>query len=215
MIALIYLPKIIQDFVCNPSPKWAYMRVNALQEKLMEPQFVNQQKPTLIQVIAWMSLASGIVNLIWGIAASGTMLATFVGIMCVPLTILPTILGAFEIVYAAKLLSNPPQPVQPSINIAILEIITILAGNVFSMVVGILALVFYKDLVVKDYFAGLNGMPVTAALPVEPASIPDPNPLPLGRRLRQWNPREKFLLHSLKRLLINRKVSASRTVVNF
>jgi hypothetical protein len=136
----------------------------------MEPQFANQQKPTLVNVIAWMTLASGIVNLFWGIIASLTALATIVGIVCIPFTILPTILGIFEIIYAAKLLSTPPQPVLPSTNIAILEILTILVGNVFSMVVGILALVFYNDLVVKDYFARLNGMPVSATpvIPVEP-----------------------------------------------
>lgn len=147
----------------------------------MNTQFTNQQKPTLVQVITWMTLASGIVNLFWGIIASLTALATIVGIVCVPFTILPTILGVFEIIYAAKLLSNPAQPVLPSTNIAILEIVTILVGNVFSMVVGILALVFYNDLVVKDYFGRLNGMPapVTAVVPVEPASIPNPNSAPV------------------------------------
>jgi len=147
----------------------------------MNTQFTNQQKPTLVQVIAWMTLASGIVNLFWGIIASLTALATIVGIVCIPLTILPTILGVFELIYAAKLLSNPAQPVLPSTNIAVLEIVTILVGNVFSMVVGILALVFYNDLVVKDYFARLNGMPapVTAVVPVEPISVPDPNPAPV------------------------------------
>jgi hypothetical protein len=144
----------------------------------MEPRFANQQNPTLVNVIAWMTLASGIVNLFWGIIASLTALATIVGIVCIPFTILPTILGVFEIIYAAKLLSNPPQPVLPSTNIAVLEIVTILVGNLFSMVVGILALVFYNDLAVKDYFARLNGMPapVVPVVPVEPASIPDPNP---------------------------------------
>jgi len=144
----------------------------------MSTQFTNQEKPTLVNVIAWMTLASGIVNLFWGVIASLTALATIVGIVCTPFTILPTILGIFEIIYAAKLLSNPAQPVLPSTNIAVLEIVTILVGNVFSMVVGILALVFYNDLVVKDYFARLNGMPVavTPVAPVEPAAIPDPNP---------------------------------------
>jgi hypothetical protein len=147
----------------------------------MNTQLTNQQKPALVQVIAWMTLASGIVNLFWGIIASLTALATIVGIVCIPLTILPTILGVFELIYAAKLLSNPAQPVLPSTNIAVLEIVTILMGNVFSMVVGILALVFYNDLVVKDYFAGLNGMPAPAApiVPVEPDSTPAPNPAPV------------------------------------
>ena len=47
------------------------------------------------------------------------------------------------------------------------------------MVVGILALVFYNDLVVKDFFVRLNGMPVAPVIPVEPVSIPDPDPAPV------------------------------------
>src|SRR5687768_7032480 len=156
---------------------------SAIQEKQMEPRFATQQKPNLVQVIAWMTLASGIVNLLWGLGLSLTVLLDTIGfgIICMPFTILPTVLGIFEIIYAAKVLSNPPQPVQPSTTIAILEIVTILVGNVFSMVVGILALVFYNDLVVKDYFARLNGMPapvtaVVPVVPVEPVSVPDPSP---------------------------------------
>jgi hypothetical protein len=140
----------------------------------MNTQYNTQEKPTLVNVIAWMTLASGVTNLIWGVAASGTALATVVGIICIPFTILPTILGVFELIYAAKLFSNPAQPVQPSTNIAVFEIASVLTGNVFSMVVGILALVFYNDTIVKDYFARLNGMfpPATSIVPVAP-NIPE------------------------------------------
>ncbi len=144
----------------------------------MNTQFTSQQKPTLVNVIAWMTLASGIVNLFWGIAASAAALHTFVGFICTPITILPTVLGIFEIIYAAKLMSIPPQAVRPSTNIAILEIVCILAGNIFSVVVGILALVFYNDLTVRDYFAHLNGTLVPTA-PVVPASTPDLNSTPV------------------------------------
>lgn len=140
---------------------------------------MNTQKPTLFQVIAWMTLVSGVVNLFWGFAASGTALATVVGVICTPLTILPAILGVFELIYAAKLFSEPPQILKPSTNIAVFEIASVLAGNVFSMAVGILALVFYNDKVVKDYFAYLNGTlsPEPASQPA-PASLPDPSPVP-------------------------------------
>ncbi len=137
---------------------------------------MNTQKPTLINVIAWMTLTSGIVNLFWGIAA----LSTFIGFICVPFSVLPIILGIFEIIYAAKLFSNAAEPVKPSTNIAVFEIASVLFGNVFSMAVGILSLVFYNDTVVKDYFARLNGThaPVTVT-PVTPASIPTPEPAPV------------------------------------
>ncbi|MEO5887820.1 MAG: hypothetical protein ABIQ77_09165 [Anaerolineales bacterium] len=136
----------------------------------MNIQYNTLQKPTLVNVIAWMTLASGVTNLIWGVAASGTALATVVGIICIPFTILPTVLGVFELIYAAKLFSNPAQLVQPSTNIAVFEIASVLTGNVFSMVVGILALVFYNDTVVRDYFARLNGIfsPATSIVPFPP-----------------------------------------------
>jgi hypothetical protein len=140
---------------------------------------MNTQKPTLVQVIAWMTLTSGVVNLFWGLVASGTALATLVGVICTPITILPTILGVFELIYAAKLFSTPPQAVQPSTNLAIFEIASVLTGNVFSMAVGILALVFYNDAVVKDYFASLNGtLPAEPTPTPAPASLPDPEPAP-------------------------------------
>jgi len=147
----------------------------------MNTPFTNQQKPTLVNVIAWMTLASGIVNLFWGIAASGAVLATIVGVICIPITILPTILGIFEIIYAAKLMSNPPQQIQPSANLAILEIVCVIVGNLFAVVVGILALVFYNDLIVKDYFARLNGTlgPAESFTPAALASIPATEPAPV------------------------------------
>ena len=72
------------------------------------------QKPGLVTAIAVMTLTSGIINLFWGFVASATALGTIVGVICLPITILPTILGVFEIIYAAKLLSAQPEPVQPS-----------------------------------------------------------------------------------------------------
>lgn len=147
----------------------------------MNTQVTYPEKPTLVNVIAWMTLASGIVNLFWGLVASVAVAVTVVGLFCVPFMILPTILGIFEIIYAAKLISNPPQAVQPSTTIAILEIVCIIAGNVFSVVVGILALVFYNDMTVRDYFARLNGSPVPTnpGAQVIPTFTPEPEAAPV------------------------------------
>lgn len=147
----------------------------------MNTQFTNPPKPTYVNVIAWMTLASGIVNIIWGLILTGSViLGTFgFGLVCAPLTILPTALGIFEVIYAAKLLSNPPQRVQPSPTLAVLEIVTALFGNFFSVVVGILALVFYNDLTVRDYFARLNGAePLVPVPPASPTPIVDATPAP-------------------------------------
>jgi len=156
-------------------------KATIFQEKNMNSQFTNQPKPTLVNVIAWTTLASGIVNLFWGLGLSLMGLMSLIGIICIPFMILPTILGIFEIIYAAKLISTPPQAVQPSTTIAILEIVCIVAGNVFSVVVGILALVFYNDLSVRDYFARLNGslVPVASAPAIVTTSTPEPAPNPI------------------------------------
>jgi hypothetical protein len=133
------------------------------------------ESPGLVKTIAVLTLVNGIVNIFWGLIATVTVTASIVLICLAPLAILPTILGIFEIIYAAKLLTNPPQPVQPSSTIAILEILCILAGNVFSMIVGILAMIFYNDPQVKEYFARLNGMPVPEA-PEKPVPPTPPSP---------------------------------------
>lgn len=138
----------------------------------------SQQKPGLVTAIAVMTLTSGILNLFWGFVAFGS----FFGIICLPIAILPTILGIFEIIYAAKLLSAQLQPVQPSPSIAAFEIVTVVMGNVFSMVVGILVLIFYNDLTVKEYFAHLNGKPVPAA-PVPAAVVIEPVEEPVVEEL--------------------------------
>jgi hypothetical protein len=114
--------------------------------------------PGKFAAITYMTLASGILNVIYGVGlTAGIVLGTLgVGLLCAPLTILPSVLGIFEILYAVKLMSNPPQPVQPSQAIAILEICTILLGGVLPAVVGILVLVFYNDPEVNAHFNKIN-----------------------------------------------------------
>jgi len=116
------------------------------------------QKPGMVQAITIMTLINGILNILAGLSLTAAVAIStmFIGLLCAPVTILPSVLGIFEILYAVKLLSNPPQPVKPSQTIAILEICCILFGDILSLVVGVLALVFYNDVTVKTYFARIN-----------------------------------------------------------
>lgn len=121
-------------------------------------------KPGQVTTIGVLAMISGITNIIAGIGWSIGFLVTLVGIICVPIALLPIALGVFEIIYAAKLLNDPPRT---NINqtIHILEIVGVLSGNIISLVAGILGLVFGNDTVVKAYFAGLN---LTAPVQVPP-----------------------------------------------
>jgi len=126
----------------------------------------NNYRPEKVTAIAVLSLLNGIVSVIWGIIISIGALATIVGICCLPVTILPIILGGFEIVYAIRLLSNPPHPSTPNKTIAILDIVSILYGNFISLVIGILLLVFYNDSDVKEWFDTIYKKNSLDALPV-------------------------------------------------
>lgn len=116
------------------------------------------EKPGMFTALAIMTLVSGILNIFYGLSITAlTVIGTIgIGLLCAPVTILPSVLGIFEVLYAVKLLSNPQQPVRFSQAIAILEICCIITGNVLSAVAGVLALVFYNDAAVKAYFEKIN-----------------------------------------------------------
>jgi len=134
------------------------------------------RKPGKVEAIAIMTLVNGILNILWGIGATfGVVLGTlFFGTLCAPLTLAPAVLGVFEIIYASKLMStNPQPPLKPSMAIAVCEICCVLVGNVVSLVVGILAVVFYSDQEVKYYYDQINA---GASVVVPPASQTPPAP---------------------------------------
>jgi len=116
------------------------------------------EKPGMFTALSIITLVSGILNIFYGLTITVLIVIGTIGfgLLCAPITILPTILGVFEILYALKLLSNPQQPVRFSQAIAIMEICCIITGNILSTVAGILALVFYNDAPVKAYFEKIN-----------------------------------------------------------
>ncbi len=122
------------------------------------------EKPTQVQTLGVLTLISGIVNIVYTLTMIGVLVFNaiitlgvgLIGFFCLPIFLLPAALGVFEIIYGIKLMANPMKPVLPNKTIAILEICMIIGLQVFGPVVGILALVYYDDQKVKDYFAQLN-----------------------------------------------------------
>lgn len=72
--------------------------------------------------------------------------------MCWPFGIFSLIVGILEIIYAAKLLSDPIKTSQMNKTVAILQIINITNFMWTSLVIGIISLVFYGDPKVQAYY---------------------------------------------------------------
>jgi len=126
-----------------------------------------EPKPGMVQAIAIMTLVNGILEFPWACSLATVMVSTCVGVLAIPLAIYPLVLGVFEIIYAAKLLPNPPKPVQPARYLAIMEICNIITGDIVSLTIGILALVFYNDPRVQAYFDRLNAPQYGAGPPTQ------------------------------------------------
>jgi hypothetical protein len=115
-------------------------------------------KPGKYQAMAIMTLANGVLNILYGLGITATIVLGTIGIglICAPLTILPVVLGIFEIIAATNMIATPPQRVANFQTLAILEIIAVISGNAISLVVGILNLVFLNDPEIKAYLDTLN-----------------------------------------------------------
>lgn len=115
------------------------------------------RKPGALTAVGVMTLLNGLFNIAYGLTLTFGFAISIVGLICTPLTIIPTILGIFESIYGIRLLKNPlARGTRPSQALAIWEIIAVVTGNLFSPVVGILALMFYNDSSVAAYFAEIN-----------------------------------------------------------
>jgi hypothetical protein len=115
------------------------------------PPRIKSQK---VQIIAVLMLISGIINVLIGLGLVAGLALSLVLICCSPVGLLPMALGIFELVYAIRLLSSgtEPQSYATMQVIAILEIVSILAGNFISLVIGIVNLVMLNDPEVRPSF---------------------------------------------------------------
>jgi uncharacterized membrane protein HdeD (DUF308 family) len=103
------------------------------------------QKPGKVQAIAIMCLIDGILNILWGIGLIFTLCGA-------PLGIYALILGIFEIIYSIKVLPDPIKTNKPNKTLAIMQIVNIITGDVISLIIGIITLVFYNEPAVQQYF---------------------------------------------------------------
>lgn len=108
------------------------------------------------QAIAIMTLVNGILNILAGITLTILVVVGTIGfgLICSPITILPSVLGIFEIINSTKLMGHPPRKYDVQ-TFAILEICTIITLNVVSLIIGILNLVFYNDGETRQYIDSL------------------------------------------------------------
>ena len=115
-------------------------------------------KPGKVQSLSILIIISGALNILGGgLLALLIIIGTIgIGLLCAPVLILPMLLGVAEIIHGINMLADPPRIKEPSQAIAILEICSILFGNVFAVIVGVINLVFSNDQEVKQYFESLN-----------------------------------------------------------
>jgi hypothetical protein len=107
------------------------------------------RKPDKVQAIAIMSLVDGILNIIWGVVL-------IFGICTAPLGLYAIVVAVLGLIYASKLMSSYPQGVTQNKTLAVMQIVNIITGNVASLVMGIITLVFYDDPEVYNYYTALN-----------------------------------------------------------
>lgn len=116
-----------------------------------------QPKPSKIQAVAILTLISGVLNILgsFGVAiyvAVGGVATLGLMCLCIPIPILMLVSGVLEILYAIKLLPDPIEAKRPDTTVAVLQIITIVGGNIVGLAAGAMALAFYNDPEVKSYF---------------------------------------------------------------
>jgi uncharacterized membrane protein len=112
----------------------------------------SQTKSQKVKAIGILMIISGIINLFWGAGLGAGLAFT---ICCAPWGLLPIVLGIFELVYGIRLMGFDTKraPFATVQVVAVLEIVAILAGNIFSLVIGIINLVLLNEPEVRQSFS--------------------------------------------------------------
>lgn len=111
------------------------------------------EKPGSITLIGVLTLIDGFTNILLFIGLGITFLSLFFTIICTPILILPIVVAVFEFILAVKLLRKPSKPIGSPTGVAILQISSIIYGNIVGLVTGIIILALVNtNNEVKDYF---------------------------------------------------------------
>jgi hypothetical protein len=110
-------------------------------------------KPENVQLIGIFMIVSGALNILAGAGWILGLLITLVGILCLPVALIPVGVGVWELVVGINIVNG--KPVKNVQVIGGFEIASVLWANVLSMVAGILVLVFYNDPETKAYFESM------------------------------------------------------------
>ena len=104
-------------------------------------------------VLGIFMIVSGALNILTGAGWVLALIVTLVGILCLPVALIPIGIGVWELVVGINIVNG--KPVKNVQVIGGFEIASILWANVLSMVAGILVLVFYNDPETRAYFESM------------------------------------------------------------
>jgi hypothetical protein len=111
-------------------------------------------KPQKVQIIGILMIVSGAVNITLALGLMLGFALSVILLCCAPLGALPLALGLLEVIYGIRLVGSGQEPVTERTlqTIAILEIITFVAGNLVSCIIGIVNLVLLNEPDVTAHF---------------------------------------------------------------
>lgn len=114
----------------------------------------SRPRPQKVQVIGILTVISGAINISLGLGLILGLALSVILLCCAPVGVLPLALGVYEVIYGIRLIGFGQEPVsrQTMQTIAVLEIITFMAGNLPSAVIGIVDLVLLSDSEVMNHF---------------------------------------------------------------
>lgn len=116
-----------------------------------------ERKPGKVTALAVINLAQGILSTCYAAWLVFFFLALALGsagcgCIFMPLAVYPLVVGILAIVYGARLLPEPPGSVQPAHWLAVMQMCTLLFGDLVSFAAGVANLVLLNDPEVRAWF---------------------------------------------------------------